>query len=568
MRAKLSMLPYLILATMMIGAFSASVVFARADNTSATQANSSTMSAIPASAPLVSMHTVDMSRVPAASPGLLKHGLKEQPLLTGISPAIYAERKAAAAHDPAAPANAHSYTASSSIPLASPTLLTSFNGQEDSASTCPYWGGCEHPDMALATSSSWVFQGVNEAYAVYDAHGNLQSGWPKNYVPFFGVPAVGSCDPNGPYMVDPRAFYDPVDQRFWAVTLQDEGAYGYNNCPFASLFWMAVSQTNNPNGKWNVYTFNMARGTSYAADFTEAGFNQKAVFFTSNMLNKSNANFIYAEAFAANKASMEAGKSVTAKGFTDLKVGSTVVDSVQPVEKMQETGLEFLVSSFNINSGGGSCVSGCSGIAVWAFANPTTTPQLTEVTVPTSTYTMPPLADEPGHNAFIETFDTRISASQVYQSGLLSFSFETGVNNGKQVVPGIFWGQIKPTVSNNKITGATLTQSGLLNYSGNQDASYSALGSDANGNLLMVFVTMSSSINPTIMYATHTSANASGTLSTPVKLIQSSSPKVQSFYGDYSNTSFDGSSTNDVWFAAEYVGTSDWNTYIGEVHFS
>lgn len=565
MRAKLSMLPYLILATMMIGAFSASVVLAHSVNTSAVQANSSTMSAIPASAPLVSMHTVDMSRVPAASPASVHGIVKEQPI-TGVSPAIYAQRKAAAAHNPAAPVNVHPSTNSPSIP-SSPTLLTSFNGQEDSASTCPYWGGCEHPDMALATSSSWVFQGVNEAYAVYDTHGNLQSGWPKNYVPFFGVPAVGSCDSNGPYMVDPRAFYDPVDQRFWAVTLQDEGAFGYNNCPFASLFWIAVSQTNNPNGKWNVYSFDMARGTSFAADYTEAGFNQKAVFFTSNMLNKTSANFIYAEAFAASKAGMEAGQSVTAKGFTDLKAGGTVVDSVQPVEKMQESGSEFLVSSFNINSGGGSCVSGCSGIAVWAFANPTTTPQLTEVTVPTSTYTMPPKADEPGHSAFIETFDTRIGGSPVYQSGLLSFSFETGVNNGHQVVPGIFWGQIKPTLSNGKITGATLTQSGLFNYSGDQDASYSALGSDANGHLLMAFVTMSSSINPTIMYATHTSANAPGTLSTPVKLIQSSSPKVQSFYGDYSNTSFDGSTTNDVWFAAEYVSTSDWNTYIGEVHF-
>jgi hypothetical protein len=312
----------------------------------------------------------------------------------------------------------------------------------------------------------------------------------------------------------------------------------------------------------------MAQGTQYSCDFSEAGFNQTAVFFTSNMLNKSSGNFIYTETFAASKSAMEAGQSVTAKGFTDLKVGSTVVDSVQPVEKMQESGSELLVSSFNINSGGGNCVNGCSGVAVWAFSNPTTTPVLSEFTVPTSTYTMPPLADEPGHTAFVETFDTRISCSPVYQNGLLDFSFETGVNNGSQIVPGIFWGQIKPTLSSGKITGGTLTQSGVINFSGDQDASYSALGSDANGHLLMVFITMSSSINPTIMYATHTSANPSGQFSTPVQLIQSSSPKVQSYYGDYSNTSFDGSSTNDIWFAGEYVGTSDWNTHFGEVHFS
>src|SRR5215469_17436166 len=138
----------------------------------------------------------------------------------------------------------------------------------------------------------------------------------KNAQKFFGVPNPGSCDPAGPFMSDPRAFYDPIDGRFWVAELQVEGALGINSCPESTLYWIAVSQTNNPNGVWNVYAFNMSLGTTNAADYTEFGFDQTAIYFSGNMFNQAGTAYEYAESFSALKSTMEGGLSVTAYGFT------------------------------------------------------------------------------------------------------------------------------------------------------------------------------------------------------------------------------------------------------------
>ncbi len=556
----------LTLTTLLASTFAAGFVFARGAGSPAN--SSAEASAQAAIAPLVSMHTVNMSDVPAATTLLSHNRTGSDSTYRGVDPVIYAQRKAAAAHNPNAPFNAHSVQATS--PASLPAVINQFQGLADSAANCPIFGQCRHPDMALGASSSWVFQGVNEAWAVYNTSGTLQSGWPKNYQNFFGVPnPPNNCD-TLPYMVDVRAFYDPGDGRFWAAMLQDEGAYGYNNCPFQALYWIAVSATNNPNGTWHVYTFDMAQGTTFPVDFTQIGFNSKAVFFSGNLLSLNGNTFEYAEVFAASKSVMESGSTVKAKGFKKLTVNSTLVDSVQPVETQalgkSAPASELLVSSFNTNSGGGSCSAGCSGVVAWAFANPLNTPNLTKVVVSTSTYTLPPFADEPGCTQCIETFDTRIGSTPVYNNGKISFAFETGVNNGTQVVPGVFWGQITPTLTNGKITSATLFQSGIFSFTGDQAASYGTVMDDSSDSLFLAFATMSHTINPGDMYTVHLTTDTKGTMETPAFLFQGQVAKTTQYYGDFQATSYDGSSGNHTWFATEYSNSSgDWSTYIADV---
>lgn len=560
---------FLTLAALLASLFAANFVFASEQSGRSSRGTSAEASAIPSTAPLISMHTVNMSDIPVATAGSSNNTVRTEPWHSGVSQAAYAQRKAAAGHNKYAPVDTHPYPATIPSPRL-PGLLNKFQGLADSASNCPIFGKCRHPDMALAASSSWVFQGVNEAWAVYNTSGTLQSGWPKNYQNFFGVPnPPNNCD-TLPYMVDVRAFYDPGDSRFWAAMLQDEGAYGYNNCPFQALYWIAVSATSNPNGSWYVYTFDMAHGTNFPVDFTQLGFDGQAVYFSGNLLNLSGTTFEYAEVYAASKSTMESGSSVTAQGFTQLMAQNTLVDSVQPVETQAlgkyAPGAELLISTFNINSGGGSCVNGCSGVVVWAFANPLTTPTLSDVVVSTPTYTLPPYADEPGCTQCIETFDTRIGATPVYNGGKISFAFETGVNNGTQVVPGVFWGQVKPTLSGGIITAGTLYQSGIFSFQGDQAASYGAVMYDHSGRLFLMFATMSHTIDPGDMYTVHLKTDPLGTMKTPAFLIQGQAAKQTQYFGDFQATSFDGNSANHTWFATEYTGSNgDWSTYISEV---
>src|SRR2546423_5873491 len=164
-----------------------------------------------------------------------------------------------------------------------------------------------------------------------DRQGNVQPGWRVSAQNFFGVPdATGAknkpCDTahqSQPFMSDPRALYDPADGRFWAAMLQVEGAQAFGvalDCPYKSDYFIAVSQTSNPNGKWNVYDFNMetdVNGQKFAADFTQIGINSQAVYFSANNFGEQGGFF--AELFEANKAQMEAGQAhFTPHGFFNL----------------------------------------------------------------------------------------------------------------------------------------------------------------------------------------------------------------------------------------------------------
>lgn len=557
------LVPSTVLVLVIAGMFSANFVFAQGSKTGSQTAPSAKR----AVSQVVAMHTVNMQQVPAetASQKALATHTKQLPWLTAVSPAVYAQRKAAAAHN----TNASLDTASIGE-VNTPSTTAKFAGQSD---TC----GCQPPDQALAASSSWVFQGVNTSFAVYSPSGALQVGWPKISSSFFGIPnpSPAGCSPT-PFTSDPRAFYDPKDGRFWAAMLEVEGAFGINNCSEVTRYWIAVSQTSNPNGAWNVYAFNMAisSGTgacpTCAADYTQFGFDQTAMYFSGNMFNQNGTSYAYAETFAALKSTMEAGSSVTAYGFYDFTANGVAVDTVQPVENEASSGpgVGLLINSFDANGDGThNCVStACSGVVVWAIANPgQSTTSASGVVIATKSYILPPQADEPGCTGCVDTNDTRISGTPVYQQGLISFSLNTGLNNGTQVVPAAFWGQVKPTISGGTITGGSVFQSGMVHFSGDRAAFFGALMATSSGNLLMVFDTMSSSLNPSIMYATRLTTDTKGKFEKALFLKKGLVATGDSRWGDYEATSYDGSS-NNTWFSSQY-SNGDWATYIGKVNF-
>ena len=568
-RHRVYFLSSLAIAALLVSMFGASFAFAQGQSRSAV--SSSKASAKPATAKLVAAYTVNMhnaagetaktaSHSPVAIP-LLHHKTQSAASLTKVAPRFHA--LAATSSDSSAPTT--------------PPALTKFQGMADSASICPYFGGCQPPDMALATSPNWVFQGVNTSFAVYDTSGHIQSGWPKNAQNFFNVPNPGSCDPNGPFLSDPRAFYDINDGRFWAATLQLEGAIGLNNCPELTLYWIGVSQTSDPNGTWNVYAFDMSLGTTNVADYTQFGFDAHAIYFNANMFNQAGTAYVYDELFAASKKKMESGQSVTAFGFFALSVGGVLVDTVQPTEGEFPTYAgppsAVFINSFNMNGdpNGNNCfTSACSGLEVWGMTNPGTKNEtLTGVYVPTSTYISPPNADEPGCSQCIETIDNRITATPVFNNGQISWSLDTAAMNSTQVVPAIFWGQVVPQIANGQLVGATLYQSGYFGFEGDQDASFGAMMPDVNGNLIMIYDTMSSTLNPSTAFTGRRASYPLGQFHDAGKFLQKGlAPTLDSRWGDYEATSYDGFSTDHIWMASQYSGSNqDWHTVIGETQF-
>ena len=527
---------------------------------------------------------IDMQNVPkeTAQQAAANARRKALPFMTGVSAQVFAQRKATAAHSTTAVKQEGSsvYTTPKSKGASpeTPGLVTSFQGMSDSAATCPYFSGCEPPDQALAASFSVVMQGVNTSFAVYNLSGALQPGWPKTAQSFFGIPNPGSCDPAGPFLSDPRLFFDQNNNRFWAAMLQIEGTPIGDTCANSSTYWVAVSRSGDPSKAWNIYHFDMTLGTTNFADFTEFGFDTQAIYFSGNMFSFSAGTYQYAEFFGARKLAMMNGSAVTAFGKTDPTLNSTPLDTVQPV--LAESlgvggplGGQFIASE-DINFGGGGCsTSACSGVVVFSMGNPGfSNDTVSTMFVPTSNYSLPPNGDEPGCSGCIATNDTRIAGTPVWHNGLITFALNTAVNNGTQVVPAIFWGQIAVFLNDDTtIQSASVFQSGYLVFNGDGAAYYGSPESDSDGDVIMPFGYSDSATNPEISYTSRRVTFAPGTFHDGGVVLQSGKGEyLGTRWGDYSAASpglipF----TNQVWFSGEYsTASGDWSTWIGTTKFA
>src|SRR5258708_13708258 len=152
---KLFIVSSLALLLAFVGIFSVRFAFDKGQSPVNAYANQAP-SAKPAVAHMVAMHTVNMQHVPAGTATALHSQVRTLPFLTGVSQAVYAQRKAAAAHSTHAPVDTHAIS-----DVNTPTTTAKFNGMADSASIFPYFGGCQPPHQALPPPSHWSFPVAN-----------------------------------------------------------------------------------------------------------------------------------------------------------------------------------------------------------------------------------------------------------------------------------------------------------------------------------------------------------------------------------------------------------------------
>ncbi|MDP9335634.1 MAG: hypothetical protein M3Q30_20320 [Actinomycetota bacterium] len=474
-----------------------------------------------------------------------------------------------------------------------PSASVSFQGMKNSTTICAP-SGCEPSDMGLAASGSWVVQTVNTSIAVYNTSGALQAGFPKDLRPFFGVPnpsPSGCAHGAGAFLADPRAFFDQNDQRFWVMAQEDEGVTGSGinpDCNARTGHWVAVSQTSDPRGAWFVEFFNYT--TTFPGgwvDYPGFGYDSQAVYLSGNVFPLSDpnvplrSNFV----FAINKKTLESGTSVGFNGFTALKVGTTLVDTIQPVKTLASTTGpqgEFLVNSFNINFGGTQCQNGCSGLVVWAFSNPLKLQgngqHLTGVVKASNGYSLAPSAPNPGGGT-VETLDTRITGQPTFQNDRIWASLDTNVNNGTRNTAGIYAFEIQPRLTDSTISGCSLcttinsstalTQQFNYVFGGSGAAWFGTFAPDNDGNQVLVFNFSSNSLNPSSAYATRRITQPPNAMHDLGRFLFSSTVTYTGQrWGDYSAAASVG---NNVWIAAEHScvssATRNWCTGIGKVGY-
>ena len=303
----------------------------------------------------------------------------------------------------------------------------------------------EPPDQALCVGNGYVLEAVNDVLNIYDSSGgsvlpdntatNIVNGLARNINhavdlnSFFGyAPAIDrSTGIRGPSLTDPSCLYDVTTQRFFVVILTlDTFPNGVRTK--TNHLDIAVSQTSNPTGAWNIYKIDVTNdGTNaggvnpgpFLGDYPHIGADPNGFYVTTNAYPWSSNGFGGAQIYALSKAQLAAGApSITmvhfdTSGMVNLpsdagstQPGFTVWPAQSPNVTSDFNGEYFLSSNAAVEAtnpvagSGGSHTS--NTIIVWALNNtsslnlPSPALTLTNQILSVNPYAIPPKAKQPG----------------------------------------------------------------------------------------------------------------------------------------------------------------------------
>lgn len=322
----------------------------------------------------------------------------------------------------------------------------------------------EPPNQSVAVGNGFVLEGVNNAIQVYSASGAPLLPAPLSSNELFGVPAAiirGAQDIYGVYPTDMRVFFDQTINR-WFVLQRAQDFDIFGNPLSSSRIYMAVSQTSNPTGIYNIYEMNTTNaqrpGCPCVSDYPQIGADQYGFHISVNEFNTFSEQFVGAAIIAVSKASLAAGASTPAAFRFQLPFTTGYEFAIQPATTppgagffLANGGMEYFVSSI-------ATFSSDSKLSVWAMYNTGTlgsanpAPILTRITVPSLNYAFPDVATQrpgplpygstllpPGMLAYLDGGDMRI-LSLSYAGGRLYTTLATQVTdeNGRRLVGGAY----------------------------------------------------------------------------------------------------------------------------------
>jgi hypothetical protein len=306
----------------------------------------------------------------------------------------------------------------------------------------------------MCVGNGYVIEATNDVINVFNTTGqsvlpdntatNMVAGFPRNVNhavdlnSFFGYPpAVDRSVPNGQpnhffqFVTDPSCLYDAATQRFFVVVLTLETNSTTGGFTTANHLDIAVSQTSNPTGGWNIYRVDVTNdGTDtgganpgpYLGDYPHIGADANGFYITTNAYPWCCNGFSGAQIYAFSKSQLAAGAALVNMQHIDTsgtvsapsdagntQPGFTVWPAQSPGTSqfnLANGGTEYFLSS-NAADEAQKPVSGAAGtrtstqIVAWTLTNTSslnTTPalSLSNNLVTVNQYGVPPKQVQPG----------------------------------------------------------------------------------------------------------------------------------------------------------------------------
>jgi hypothetical protein len=310
----------------------------------------------------------------------------------------------------------------------------------------------EPPDQGMCVGNGYVVEAVNDVMNVYNTAGqsvlpdntatNIVGGFPRNVNhavdlnSFYGYPPAinRTTGVRGQFVTDPSCLYDAATQRWFVVVLTLESqvpgpCQGVFSC--VNHLDIAVSQTSNPTGSWNIYRIDVTNdGTNtggvnpgpYLGDYPHIGADANGFYVTTNAYPWHANGFSGAQIYAFSKAQLAAGAAsvtmqrIDTSGMVNApsdagstQPGFTVWPAQSPGTNFNTDngGTEYFLSS-NAADEAQKPVSGTAGthasnqIILWSLTNTSSlnsaapAASLSNGILDVNTYAIPPKQQQPG----------------------------------------------------------------------------------------------------------------------------------------------------------------------------
>ena len=415
------------------------------------------------------------------------------------------------------------------------------------------------PDTMGAVGLDHVAELINGRYRVWDKNGNVLDDRSLNsfWINLTGISPTGNA-------FDPRIQYDQGEGRWYAVAI--DNARDDNN------FLFAVSDGEDPTAGWSGFKIDSDNGTGNRwADFPQMGFDNAGVYISANMFDIPDVGAVLSGAvnvLVLPKSGLlqafptvgQRTKLEDVQGTTGFSAQPIVYkDSFEAISAFPPAFASADTDSINFSGLGGTITSP----TIVNFGDVSVFP-----------YDAPPLADQPGLPANLQSGGSRIRSQVVEQNGL--YFGVNGIDVSDQAGVRFF----KITTSN------VLEQDRAIFLAGEEDLIYASIDANDAGDLVIGATATGSNRVPSSAYLASVNPGAGNNHQFPqfdisragndtYRTLDGSNPP-RNRWGDYSATHFDPADPSYFWTFQEYAkgvnnGSSNggftdvWGTNVTEV---
>ena len=458
--------------------------------------------------------------------------------------ALLAKKKPATS----APTNAAAPLAAASASVANKLLGFAGVGAGDYG----YTVNSTPPDTNLAVGATQVVQWVNTSFAVFDkATGALKYGPAAGntlWANFTGAGAACGTHNDG----DPIVKWDNAAQRWVMMQFVVSNGTNYLQC-------VAVSQTADATGGWNLYAFPY---TDFP-DYPKASVWSDAYYVTFNMF-KGGKTFMGANLCAYDRTQMLAGNAATQVCVQlSTAYGGALPADPDGASPIAPGAPNYIVAYDN----------NYQQLDLWRFTPNFTTGTATidaaPIAIPVAAFTPMGSAPQSGTTLKLDSLSDRLMyrLAYRYRAGVESLVVSHAVKANTSGQGAVRWYEIQ----NPNSATPVVAQQGTYAPDASLWRWMSTGAIDGAGNMAFGYSTSSSTTFPSLAVATRAAGDAAGTLGAETVVIagKGSETKVLTTaytrWGDYASMSVDPIDDQTMWFTSLYQksnGQFNWSTWI------